>query len=130
MDTVVRLAADSTKGAASGDDSDDDEEQGARTPRQRDPGDAIIIIDAASEITFMNGTAEQLTGWSAAEARGSHLTEVVSVQDEVSGWPIIETLLWRARKEGFASLCEAAALVSRDYREYPIGGSIVAARGH
>jgi PAS domain S-box-containing protein len=48
----------------------------------RSIGDAVISTDAAGTIRFMNTIAEQLTGWSASEARGRPLDAVFRVLDE------------------------------------------------
>ncbi len=39
--------------------------------------DAIIVVDESSHITVWNPKAEQLFGWSASEAIGRHLAEVI-----------------------------------------------------
>lgn len=48
-------------------------------------GDAVMSTDAAQHITFMNPIAEQLTGWSMAEAAGRRLDEVFKLIDEATG---------------------------------------------
>ncbi|MDH3675622.1 MAG: ATP-binding protein, partial [Anaerolineae bacterium] len=47
-------------------------------------GDAVIATDAQGCINFMNAIAENLTGWSVAEAMGQELTTVYKVVDEES----------------------------------------------
>ncbi|HEY3398506.1 MAG TPA: PAS domain-containing protein [Armatimonadota bacterium] len=48
-------------------------------------GDAVIATDRAGQVTLMNGVAEQLTGWSEAEARGRALAEVFPIHNEMTG---------------------------------------------
>lgn len=54
----------------------------------RSIGDAVICTDASLRITFINPIAEQLTGWTMAEADGRPLATVFHVVDETSGQPI------------------------------------------
>ncbi|RYE83451.1 MAG: PAS domain S-box protein, partial [Hyphomicrobiales bacterium] len=48
-------------------------------------GDGVISIDPRSRITFMNPTAEAMTGWSMAEAEGRRLEQVFSIVEESTG---------------------------------------------
>ncbi len=48
-------------------------------------GDGVISIDARSRVTFMNPTAEAMTGWTLAEADGRRLEQVFSIVEEGSG---------------------------------------------
>ncbi len=45
-------------------------------------GDAVIATDAGGAITFLNLVAENLTGWSLAEARTKPLAEVFRIVNE------------------------------------------------
>ena len=47
-------------------------------------GDAVIVCDSAGRITLLNPTAEQLTGWSKAQAMGQPLDEVFHIIDEIT----------------------------------------------
>lgn len=48
-------------------------------------GDAVITTDAAGRITFINSTAERLSGWNATNAQGKLLDQIYKVVDEDSG---------------------------------------------
>ncbi len=51
----------------------------------RSIGDAVITTDAHGHITYLNRVAEELTGWSAADAAGRPLVEVADVSPEGGG---------------------------------------------
>lgn len=54
----------------------------------RSIGDAVVTMDSSGSIDMFNRGAEELTGWSAAEARGRTFSEVVrleAVEDVASG---------------------------------------------
>jgi PAS domain S-box-containing protein len=42
-------------------------------------GDAVLLTDADGRVTFLNQLAENLTGWSSADAHGRPLQEIVSL---------------------------------------------------
>jgi diguanylate cyclase len=45
-------------------------------------GDGVISTDAAARVTFMNPTAERMTGWSSADAVGRPVSEVFDIVSE------------------------------------------------
>jgi diguanylate cyclase (GGDEF)-like protein/PAS domain S-box-containing protein len=45
-------------------------------------GDAVITTDAVCRIEYINPAGEELIGWTAAEACGKELSEVIAVYDE------------------------------------------------
>ncbi len=45
-------------------------------------GDAVIASDQSGRVTFLNSTAERMTGWKSAEAAGKPLAEVFRVENE------------------------------------------------
>lgn len=47
-------------------------------------GDAVICSDTAALVTFMNPVAEQLTGWTAAEALGRPIADIFRLRDGVT----------------------------------------------
>ncbi len=50
----------------------------------RSIGDAVIAVDLAGRITFMNPTAETLTGWKAEQAIGRPAQDVVRLVDQAA----------------------------------------------
>lgn len=76
-------------------------------------GDGVISIDSRSRITFMNPTAEEMTGWTLAEANGRRLEQVFSIVEETSG-RIATSPVARCLKDGMVTyLDEDVVLIGR-----------------
>jgi diguanylate cyclase (GGDEF)-like protein/PAS domain S-box-containing protein len=50
--------------------------------------DGVIASDEYGCVRFLNGVAERMTGWRAAEALGRRLEEILALLDESSGHPV------------------------------------------
>ncbi len=86
-------------------------------------GDAVIATDAAGRVTFMNGVAEQLTGWKQADAEGQTLESVLSIVNEETRQPVHNPAL-KALSEGtIMGLANHTVLISRDGAELSIDDS-------
>lgn len=80
-------------------------------------GDAVIATDEDGRVSFMNAVAEQLTGWTADDARGKPLDEIFKIVDEYTRVPV-ENPIDRVRKEeAVVGLANHAALIARDGAE-------------
>ena len=85
--------------------------------------DAVITADAGGGVTSMNATAEALTGWTLADARGIPQATVYRLIDEASREPV-EGPAERALREGIAvGLANHVLLVARDGSERPVDDS-------
>ena len=97
----------------------------------RSIGDGVIATDAAGRIRFINGVAEQLTGWESGQAEGCSLSEVFRVLDEPTRVPAPD-LVGRVLGEGRIAAAGGALLAARDGREIPVeysGAPLQEARG-
>jgi PAS domain S-box-containing protein len=86
-------------------------------------GDAVITVNTASLVTFLNPIAEKYTGWTVAEAAGKPLGEVMRIVNETTGQAAsnpIEVALAEGRIVGLAN---HTILLSRDGSEHPIEDS-------
>ena len=89
--------------------------------------DAVVTVDTAGCIEFLNPVAERLTGWPLAEARQRPVAEVFSVVDEATGAPIADPV-GRALTDGaiveadgnVVLLCRGAESIAIDYSVAPI----------
>ena len=86
-------------------------------------GDAVIATDSAGRITRMNLAAEQMTGWTMAEAKGLRLSEVFHIINGKTrarmANPVQEVML----RGAVVGLSSHTLLISRDRREIQIADS-------
>jgi PAS domain S-box-containing protein len=86
-------------------------------------GDAVITTDTAGRVTFMNGVAEALTGWSRQHAEGQPLETVFRIVNEYTGAGV-ENPVARVLREGkVVGLANHTTLIARDGTERPIADS-------
>ena len=86
-------------------------------------GDAVISTDAEGRVTFMNGVAESLTGWTQAEAAGRPLPDVFHIVNEHTRQPVENPALRALREGTIVGLANHTVLIARDGTERPIDDS-------
>jgi diguanylate cyclase (GGDEF)-like protein/PAS domain S-box-containing protein len=77
-------------------------------------GDSVITTDAEARVAFMNPVAEEMTGWTAAEAAGRPLSEVFRIVDEITGAPFTDPVAACLARMRPYHLDDGAVLISRD----------------
>lgn len=86
-------------------------------------GDAVITTTNTGRVEYLNPIAESLTGWTAAEAHGEHITTVFNIINEITREPAIEPVS-RCLAEGrIVGLANHTALIAKDGKEYVIEDS-------
>ena len=93
-------------------------------------GDAVITTDTEARVTLLNPIAEQLTGWTQAEANGRLIGEIFHITNKESRQsvtiPVMETL----EHGTIQGLANHTVLLARDGREYDISDSCAPIRNH
>ena len=98
-------------------------EKGRLTVTLRSIGDAVITTDREGRIVLMNLIAEQLTGWSDADAVGRQLMEILRIENEQTGEPC-ESPVDKVLASGqIVGLANHTVLVARDGQRYTIADS-------
>ena len=86
-------------------------------------GDAVIATDHRANVSFLNPVAEQLTGWTSAQAAGVPLTEVFNIVNETTRLAV-ENPAIRALREGvIVGLANHTVLIAKNGAEWPIDDS-------
>lgn len=89
----------------------------------RSIGDAVVVTDACGRITFMNGVAEHLTGWTQTEAVGRDSREVLRFVTDLT-YKEVESPVAKVIQTGaVVTLANHVLLLARDGREIPIEDS-------
>jgi PAS domain S-box-containing protein len=86
-------------------------------------GDAVVATDGEGKVTFMNGVAESLTGWSEEQAKGRSLQEVLTLVNEETRLPVDNPGAKALREGVIVGLANHTVLISRDGAERPIDDS-------
>jgi PAS domain S-box-containing protein len=92
-------------------------------------GDGVIACDAKGKLVFMNGVAEELTGWSAAEAIDKSVAQVFRSMHEHNR-TVIEDPIEAVRRTGTnPAPAGHTMLIRRDGIEIPLASSAAPLRG-
>ena len=83
-------------------------------------GDAVISIDVAGNITYLNPIAASMTGWSRSEAYGRPLQEVLRLIDGDSRDPAVNPLAIAILHNRTVGLSPHCVLIRRDGHESAI----------
>lgn len=89
----------------------------------RSIGDAVLVTDRNGLIEFMNGEAERLSGWSAAEAKHRPLRSIFRIINEDSRNPVDDPVEKVFKENRVVGLANHTLLISKDGTEWPIEDS-------
>lgn len=77
-------------------------------------GDAVIITDKFTSVTFLNPAAETMTGWSSQQAIGKQLSDIFNVVDEWTSLPVDNPAEKAIRKRAVVSYYNEVMLITKN----------------
>ena len=86
-------------------------------------GDAVITTDAEARVQWLNPVAEQMTGWSVAEAMGLPSSRVFDIVNEETRKKAADPIITCLELGEIVGLADETLLLSRDGREYGVEDS-------
>jgi PAS domain S-box-containing protein len=86
-------------------------------------GDCVIVTDKAGIITFMNGVAEKLTGWTFNEARLRPIADVFKIVNEFTHEPAENPIDQVIATGAIVGLANHTLLIRKDGSKVPIDDS-------
>ena len=92
-------------------------------------GEAVLRTDIRGNVAYLNRVAEEMTGWSRAEALGRPIGDVLRIVDIVSGAAVdnaVETVIHGARTAAAMISSVSCTLVRRDGVELGIENRVTA----
>jgi len=93
-------------------------------------GDAVIATDAKAYITLLNPVAEQLTGWTQAEAVGRPVNEIFQIISQETRQPSAIPVLATLAHGTIQGLANHTILIARNGSECSIADSCAPIRNH
>ncbi len=91
-------------------------------------GDAVITTDAQGRINYLNPVAEELTGWTALEARGRRGTEIFHIENTLHA-SVVDPIGVCLKEGQVVGLASGHVLRRRDGRRIAIEDSAAPIRG-
>ena len=85
--------------------------------------DAVVATDLTETITYLNPTAERLTGWRTSEALGQPLSTVLTLVFEATRQPVESVAAWCLHEGRAVDLAHGVLLLRRDGTEVAIEDS-------
>jgi len=92
-------------------------------------GDAVITVDTAGKITFINPVAQKLTGWLGPSAIGRHIDDVFVIRKEGTDEKVDNPVLKVLNNGQVVNLANHTILISRDGTMRAIDDSAAPIRG-
>ena len=86
-------------------------------------GDAVIATDAQACVSLLNPLAEQLTGWTQAQAGGRPVAEIFHIINKETRHPAIIPVMETLEQGTIQGLANHTVLIARDGSEYDIADS-------
>jgi diguanylate cyclase (GGDEF)-like protein/PAS domain S-box-containing protein len=93
-------------------------------------GDGVVCTDLSGRVTFLNETAEAMTGWLRADAAGRPLQDVCNIVDGSTGQRSPNRAELAVQRNTALTLTENCVLVRRDGHESAIEDSTAPIRDH
>ncbi len=87
-------------------------------------GDAVVSTDVSCQITYLNATAEELTGWTQEEAMGHPIEDVIMFVDAETRVTAQNPMALTIREDKAVALIPNCVLVRRDGTEVSIEDSV------
>jgi PAS domain S-box-containing protein len=91
-------------------------------------GDAVIVADRESKITFLNAEAARLTGWTRSEALGQRLDDVFRIIGEATRRRVESPAARALAGDTVVGLANHTLLIAKDGSEIPIDDSAAPVR--
>jgi len=86
-------------------------------------GNAVVVTDLDSRITFMNLIAEKITGWVQNDAVGRYVTDIFHIANDCT--QTVQSIVASAISErALIGLSNPTILIAPDGGEWPIDGSV------
>ena len=86
-------------------------------------GDAVIVASSTGVVTYMNGVAQAVTGWTQEEALGESLSDIFAIFNEETRQPVENPVSKVLREGNVVGLANHTFLRSKNGKEIPIDDS-------